>query len=141
MAAPIRNTASRRASIPNSPGTRMFIRALLIRPERTELAHYVPDFTILVLPSFKADPKRHGVRSETVIAIDFTRRIILIGGTYYAGEMKKSVFTTLNYLSAGRERDADALLRQCRAGRRRGAVLRPVRHRQDDAVGRSATAR
>jgi phosphoenolpyruvate carboxykinase (ATP) len=57
----------------------------------------VPDFTILSLPSFKADPKRHGVRSETVIALDFTRRIILIGGTSYAGEMKKSVFTTLNY--------------------------------------------
>jgi len=57
----------------------------------------VPDFTVLCLPSFKADPKRHGVRSETVIAIDFTRRMILIGGSYYAGEMKKSVFTTLNY--------------------------------------------
>ncbi len=75
----------------------MFIRALLIRPERGELSHYVPDFTILSLPSFKADPKRHGVRSETIIAIDFTKRIILIGGTSYAGEMKKSVFTTLNY--------------------------------------------
>ena len=74
-----------------------FIRALLIRPERSELAHYVPDFTILSLPSFKADPKRHGVRTETVIALDFSRRIILIGGSYYAGEMKKSVFTVLNY--------------------------------------------
>jgi phosphoenolpyruvate carboxykinase (ATP) len=73
-----------------------FIRALLIRPDRAELSHYIPDFTILSLPSFKADPKRHGVRSETIVAIDFTRRIILIGGTYYAGEMKKSVFTTLN---------------------------------------------
>ena len=76
----------------------MFIRALLIRPDRAELSHYVPDFTILSLPSFKADPKRHGVRSETIIAIDFTRRIILIGGSSYAGEMKKSVFTALNYL-------------------------------------------
>jgi len=57
----------------------------------------VPDFTIVCLPSFKADPKRHGVRSETVIAINFTKRMILIGGSYYAGEMKKSVFTTLNY--------------------------------------------
>jgi phosphoenolpyruvate carboxykinase (ATP) len=75
----------------------LFIRTLLIRPESSELAHYVPDFTILCLPSFKADPKRHGVRSETVVAIDFTRRMILIGGSYYAGEMKKSVFTTLNY--------------------------------------------
>jgi len=75
----------------------MFIRALLIRPDRAELTSYVPDFTILCLPSFAADPKRHGVRSETVIAINFSKRIILIGGSFYAGEMKKSVFTTLNY--------------------------------------------
>ena len=75
----------------------LFIRTLLIRPARSELAHYVPDFTILCLPSFKADPQRHGVRSETVIAVNFTKRMILIGGSYYAGEMKKSVFTTLNY--------------------------------------------
>jgi phosphoenolpyruvate carboxykinase (ATP) len=75
----------------------LFIRQLLIRPERAELASYVPDFTIVDLPSFKADPKRHGVRTETIIAIDFTRRIILIGNSSYAGEMKKSVFTTLNF--------------------------------------------
>ena len=75
----------------------LFIRSLLIRPERKELAGYVPDFTILCLPTFKADPKKHGVRSETVIALNFTKRMILIGGSFYAGEMKKSVFTTLNY--------------------------------------------
>ena len=75
----------------------LFIRSLLIRPERTELAGYVPDFTILCLPTFKADPKKHGVRSETVIALNLTKRMILIGGSFYAGEMKKSVFTTLNY--------------------------------------------
>ena len=115
----------------------MFIRALLIRPERSELSHYVPDFTILSLPSFKADPKRHGVRSETIIAIDFTKRIILIGGTSYAGEMKKVGVHHAQLLSAVRERDADALLRQCRTFRRRRLVLRPVRHRQDDAVRRS----
>lgn len=75
----------------------LFIRTLLIRPDRSELAHFVPELTIVDLPSFKADPKRHGVRSETVIAIDFARKIVLIGGTSYAGEIKKSVFTTLNY--------------------------------------------
>src|SRR3954466_11995716 len=75
----------------------LFIRSLLIRPERKDLAAYVPDFTILCLPSFKADPQRHGVRSETVIALNLTKRMILIGGSFYAGEMKKSVFTTLNY--------------------------------------------
>src|SRR5215218_7397270 len=75
----------------------LFIRSLLIRPERKDLPHYVPDFTILCLPTFKADPKKHGVRSETVIALNLTKRMILIGGSFYAGEMKKSVFTTLNY--------------------------------------------
>jgi phosphoenolpyruvate carboxykinase (ATP) len=75
----------------------LFIRSLLRRPDQPELSHYTPDFTILCLPSFKADPKKHGVRSETVIALNLARRMILIGGTSYAGEMKKSVFTTLNY--------------------------------------------
>lgn len=75
----------------------LFIRTLLIRPERSELASFMPELTIVCLPSFKADPKRHGVRSETVIAIDFSRKIVLIGNSKYAGEMKKSVFTTLNY--------------------------------------------
>jgi len=76
----------------------LFIRNLLIRPDRSEVSSYVPEMTIVDLPSFKADPARHGVRSETVIAIDFTRKIVLIGGTSYAGEMKKSVFTYLNYV-------------------------------------------
>src|SRR6266700_3514094 len=76
----------------------LFIRNLLIRPESSELRNFGPTLTILDLPSFKADPKRHGVRSETIIAIDFSRRMVLIGGTSYAGEMKKAVFTTLNYL-------------------------------------------
>ena len=75
----------------------LFIRTLLIRPEASELASFVPELTIIDLPSFKADPKRHGVRSENVVAIDFARKIVLIGGSYYAGEMKKCVFTTLNY--------------------------------------------
>jgi len=75
----------------------LFIRQLLIRPERSELADFVPELTIVDLPSFKADPKRHGVRTETVIAIDFSKKIVLIGNSSYAGEMKKSVFTTLNF--------------------------------------------
>ena len=75
----------------------LFIRTLLIRPDRAELAQFAPDLTIIDLPSFKADPKRHGCRTETIIAIDFTKKIVLIGGTSYAGEMKKSVFTTLNF--------------------------------------------
>ncbi|ANT49337.1 phosphoenolpyruvate carboxykinase [Mesorhizobium amorphae] len=76
----------------------LFIRNLLIRPEAAELEHFVPEMTIIDLPSFRADPARHGTRTETVIAVDLTRKIVLIGGTSYAGEMKKSVFTMLNYL-------------------------------------------
>ncbi|ABE61335.1 Phosphoenolpyruvate carboxykinase (ATP) [Nitrobacter hamburgensis X14] len=75
----------------------LFIRTLLRRPDTSELAGFVPELTVIDLPSFRADPERHGVRSENVVAIDFVRKIILIGGSHYAGEMKKSIFTTLNY--------------------------------------------
>ena len=75
-----------------------FIRNLLIRPERSALASFLPRLTVIDLPSFRADPARHQCRTETVIAVDLTRMIVLIGGTSYAGEMKKSVFTALNYL-------------------------------------------
>ncbi|WP_147047253.1 phosphoenolpyruvate carboxykinase [Methylobacterium gnaphalii] len=80
----------------------LFIRNLLIRPERDAVGSYVPDMTIIDLPSFQADPARHGCRSKTVIAIDFTKKIVLIGGSAYAGEMKKSVFTYLNYILPGK---------------------------------------
>ena len=76
----------------------LFIRTMLIQPKRDELTGFVPELTILDFPSFQADPERHGVRTGTVIAVDFAQGIVLIGGTSYAGEMKKSVFTFLNYL-------------------------------------------
>ncbi len=76
----------------------LFIRHLLRRPAREELERFAPDFTIVNCPSFKADPARHGCRSDTVIALNFDKKLILIGGTAYAGENKKSVFTLLNYL-------------------------------------------
>jgi phosphoenolpyruvate carboxykinase (ATP) len=76
----------------------LFIRTLLVRPEADELAGFEPEFTIIDLPSFAADPARHGTRSETVIAVNLSEKLILIGGTRYAGEMKKSVFGILNYL-------------------------------------------
>ncbi len=75
-----------------------FIRTLLVRPEASELAGFDAEYTIIDLPSFRADPAKHGCRSETVIAVNFTEKLILIGGTAYAGEMKKSVFGLLNYL-------------------------------------------
>lgn len=76
----------------------LFIRNLLIRPERSALAEFIAKLTIIDLPSFRADPERHGCRSETVIALNIAKGLVLIGGTSYAGEMKKSVFTMLNYL-------------------------------------------
>ena len=76
----------------------LFIRTMLVRPEADELPGFLPEFTMIDLPSFRADPERHGCRSETVIAVNFTRKLILIGGTAYAGEMKKSVFGLLNFL-------------------------------------------
>ncbi|MBF9044417.1 phosphoenolpyruvate carboxykinase [Rhodobacterales bacterium HKCCE4037] len=76
----------------------LFIRHLLRRPDAEELASFVPEFTIINCPSFKADPERHGCRTETVIALNFDKKLILIGNTEYAGENKKSVFTLLNYI-------------------------------------------
>ena len=76
----------------------LFIRHLLRIPEGCEYTTFNPEFTIINLPSFRADPQRHGTRSETVIAVNFEKRLVLIGGTSYAGETKKSVFTILNYL-------------------------------------------
>lgn len=80
----------------------LFIRHLLRRPEADELASFDPEFTIINCPSFKADPARHGCRTETVIALNLTRKLILIANTAYAGENKKSVFTLLNYLLPGK---------------------------------------
>jgi len=76
----------------------LFIRNLLRRPAREELDDFAPEFTIINCPTFKADPERHGCRSETIIALNFDQKLILIGGSEYAGENKKSVFTLLNYL-------------------------------------------
>ncbi len=74
----------------------LFIRHLLRVPAND--SQFSPRLTIINLPSFKASPERHGTRSETVIAIDLTQRLVLIGGTEYAGEIKKAVFTVLNDL-------------------------------------------
>ncbi|HOZ31511.1 MAG TPA: phosphoenolpyruvate carboxykinase [Tabrizicola sp.] len=76
----------------------LFIRHLLRRPARAELDSFVPDWTVINLPSFKADPARHGCRTETVIALNFDEKCVLIANTAYAGENKKAVFTVLNYL-------------------------------------------
>jgi phosphoenolpyruvate carboxykinase (ATP) len=76
----------------------LFARNLFIRPAPGELEGFEPDFTVISLPGLKAEPDRDGTRSETFILINFARAMVLIGGTAYAGEIKKSIFTALNYL-------------------------------------------
>ena len=77
----------------------MFIRNMFILPESAEdYAGFIPDFTIVCAPGFKADPSIDGTRSETFILLNFERKLAIIGNTLYAGEMKKSIFTLLNYL-------------------------------------------
>jgi phosphoenolpyruvate carboxykinase (ATP) len=75
-----------------------FARNMFIRPERTDLPTFDPNFTVLHAPEFKADPARHGTRTSTFIVLNLADRTILIGGTRYAGELKKSMFTVMNYL-------------------------------------------
>jgi phosphoenolpyruvate carboxykinase (ATP) len=75
----------------------LFCRHMFIDDPRAA-AEASPQFTIIDTPSFKADPKRHGTNSDVVIAVNFAKRLVLIGGSSYAGEMKKSVFSILNYL-------------------------------------------
>jgi len=76
----------------------LFVRALFIRPTNEEMKSHQAEFTILAAPGFKADPSRDNTNSEAFILVNFTRRIVLIGGTAYAGEMKKSIFGVMNFL-------------------------------------------
>jgi phosphoenolpyruvate carboxykinase (ATP) len=76
----------------------LFVRQLFIRPTKEELMVHSPDFTVIALPGLKADPAVDGTRSEAFICLSFEKKIVLIGGTEYAGEMKKSIFSVLNYL-------------------------------------------
>ncbi len=76
----------------------MFVKQLLIRPTEDELQSHMADFTIIDVCNFQAVPEVDGTRSEAFILIHLGRKIILIGGTQYAGEMKKAVFTLLNYI-------------------------------------------
>jgi phosphoenolpyruvate carboxykinase (ATP) len=76
----------------------LFARHLFIDPSPGELGAFAPEFAVVDLAEMTAQPERDGTRSETFIMIDFGRRLVLIGGTTYAGEIKKSVFTIMNYL-------------------------------------------
>ena len=115
----------------------LFAHTLFLQPTSVELRErFAPAITVIDCGALTASPKVDGARSEAFVGIDFERRLVLIVGTMYAGEIKKSVFTMLNYLLPRARRAAHALLGQHRARRRRGALLRLLGHRQDDAVGR-----
>ncbi|MFI5385605.1 MAG: phosphoenolpyruvate carboxykinase (ATP) [Fimbriimonadales bacterium] len=76
----------------------LFIKQLLIRPNAAELATYEPDWTIVDMGKLKMDPELDGTKGDAVIALNFAEKQVLIAGTEYAGELKKSVFTIMNYL-------------------------------------------
>ncbi|MCB0071527.1 MAG: phosphoenolpyruvate carboxykinase (ATP), partial [Caldilineaceae bacterium] len=76
----------------------LFARNMFRRPPDCELHAFAPHWTVLQLPNLRANPSQHGTRSGTAIVIDLSSRVVLIVGTAYAGEIKKSIFTALNYL-------------------------------------------
>jgi phosphoenolpyruvate carboxykinase (ATP) len=75
----------------------LFAHQLFIRPTSEELESFKPEFTLIAMNDFKADPKKDGTRTETFITINLKRKIVLIGNTSYAGEIKKAIFTSMNY--------------------------------------------
>lgn len=81
----------------------LFTRQLFIRPTEEELKDHHSEFTVVSAPGFHADPEIDGTKSETFIIVSFEQRIILIGGTEYAGEIKKSIFSVMNYLLPERD--------------------------------------
>src|SRR3954471_1324276 len=81
----------------------LFVRQLFVRPSDAELKNHHPEFTVICAPGFSADPQRDGTNSEAFILLDFTRKMVLIGGTKYAGEMKKSIFCVMNYMLPNRD--------------------------------------
>ncbi len=76
----------------------LFARNMFIQPKAEELDDFKPEFTVLQVPSFEADPEVDNTRSEVFVLANFAERLVIIGGTSYAGEIKKSVFSILNYL-------------------------------------------
>src|SRR6476660_7782449 len=93
-----------------------FVRNMFIRPDLTDLPTFDPNFTVLHAPEFQADPGRHGTKSSTFIVLNIAERTILIGGTRYAGELKKAMFTVMNYLLPER----DVLSMHCSANLGKG---------------------
>ena len=98
--------------INENPWSNLFCYNMFIRPEEKDLENFVPHWHIIQAPGFKADPAVDGTRAENFAVISFTHKTILIGGTGYTGEMKKGIFTMLNYVLPER---ADVLSMHCSA--------------------------
>ncbi len=81
----------------------LFARTMFVRPEVGSTANHEPEFTILAVPDFEANPARHGTNSEAFIMLDFEQKMVIIGGTRYAGEIKKSVFSIMNHILPQRD--------------------------------------
>jgi len=81
----------------------LFVRDLFVRPDAAALATHVPEFTVVAAPEFQGVPERDGTGTSAFILVDFTRRIVLIGGTKYAGEIKKSIFGVMNFIVPNRD--------------------------------------
>jgi phosphoenolpyruvate carboxykinase (ATP) len=80
----------------------LFVHQMFLRPTAEELKTHHPDFTVISVPGFQGDPDLDGINSEAFIVLSFEKRLVLIGGTHYAGEMKKSVFSFMNYIMTKR---------------------------------------
>lgn len=81
----------------------LFAHNMFIRPNKSELENHEPEFTVLAAPNFKANPDVDGTDTETFILVNFDKKIILIGGTLYSGEVKKGIFSIMNYLLPKRD--------------------------------------
>lgn len=75
----------------------LFVHQLFVRPN-SDCQNFTPDYKVICVPGFKADPEIDGTNSEAFVVLNFEQRMVLIGGTHYAGEMKKSIFTVMNYI-------------------------------------------
>lgn len=95
--------ADRRYSLPirfinELPAQNLFVHQLFIRPTEEELKDFAPGFTVICAPGFKASPKMDKTNSEAFIILNFEKKIVIIGGSLYCGEIKKSIFTVMNFL-------------------------------------------
>ena len=103
----------------------LFARNMFINPGRPALDGFEPDFTVIQAPGFHADPERDGTNSEVFIIVNFAEREVLIGGTSYAGEIKKSVFSILNYLLPAAQTREEHKSNRCNSKNQRISTYAP----------------